>query len=279
MTLTHLSHPMQSTLSIYFPTDPQDLLSNVLNECSPTALIAWPKPLQDTGREPDPSLQDIVVGCDDGSLYILRNRSRRRRYSSTSMRRSGSERSDLRPLSKYTRLLGVGNIPRSSSPSSTKSSTLSPMQLTRSRVVSGVSAERVEAPKNYVDFDDEPERLKGMLKGKGSREKAAKAPSALEEHLHADERSGIFDVSLPGTSSKILNEPRGVGSLRSPASSAASLSSPPSPSGFSVVANDDQSATWVPCLHIFPPWRSAGPITSLAYTGSAGLFLCLHKRG
>lgn len=33
-------------------------------------------------------------------------------------------------------------------------------------MVSAVSIEQVEAPKNYVDFDDEPDKLKDMLKGK-----------------------------------------------------------------------------------------------------------------
>jgi hypothetical protein len=51
-------------------------------------------------------------------------------------------------------------------------------------VVSGVSAEQVEAPKNYVDFEDEPDKLKDMLKGKSP---SVKAPSdtASERTLSA----------------------------------------------------------------------------------------------
>jgi hypothetical protein len=35
-------------------------------------------------------------------------------------------------------------------------------------IVSGVTKEQVEAPKTYVDFDDEPDKLKDMLTGRRS---------------------------------------------------------------------------------------------------------------
>lgn len=263
---------MSSTLSISFPTNSQDLL-DTFRDSGPAKVSAWPISPAAGGGDSDSPLHDIVVGCTDGTLYVLHQQSRKRRFSATSLRPSISERADMFPLTKSSRHLGVGHRHRSASPSSTKSSSFSPMQLTRTRVVSGVSAEQVEAPKNYVDFDDEPDRLKGMLKGRGHRDKPTKPPPLPDVHSHLDDK-----VSLPETSSKIVVESRS--SLRSPSSSPSTLSSPPSPGVFStIVTDDDQTIPWTPALHIFPPWTRAGSVECILPVHHPRLFLCLYQRG
>lgn len=103
----------------------------------------------------------LVVGCEDGTLYVLHHR-----LPSIPPDASESAPEVLQPLplkgsTKHHR--HSFQTSRSTSPStSTAPLLISP----RARVVSGVNTERVEAPKNYVDFEDEPDKLKDMLKGK-----------------------------------------------------------------------------------------------------------------
>jgi hypothetical protein len=63
----------------------------------------------------------------------------------------------------------------------------------KSRAVSGLSKEQVEAPKNYVDFDEEQEKLKGLVNDKSHKEKGvmeglvaqferAPAPKMIVQH-------------------------------------------------------------------------------------------------
>ncbi|EED81002.1 predicted protein [Postia placenta Mad-698-R] len=74
-------------------------------------------------------------------------------------------------------------------------------------------AEQVEAPKNYVDFDDEPEKLKGMLRGKATR----------SELLSPDvDRTAKIDRLSVSTSTRSIK-------AFSPAASLRSLSPPSSP--------------------------------------------------
>jgi hypothetical protein len=81
----------------------------------------------------------------------------------------------------------------------------------RARVVSGVSHEQVEAPKNYVDFEDEPERLKDILRS-NSKHKRTLADSILPSF----DRGVVIEQS-PGPASPTLlpilpNSPSGAAS-------------------------------------------------------------------
>ncbi|PPR04097.1 hypothetical protein CVT24_010670 [Panaeolus cyanescens] len=73
----------------------------------------------------------------------------------------------------------------------------------RPRVVSGLTTEPVEAPKNYVDFEDEPHKLKDILKGRAPREKQHPSDSASEKsnknstpQVSADKRKSMPPKSL-----------------------------------------------------------------------------------
>jgi WD repeat-containing protein 7 len=111
------------------------------------------------------------VGCEDGSLYLFHAHRTQERAPSVD---TSSRKRDSNPLSSATSSLSPTprhvrrgfRSPRSLSPASGRSPTFSPFQVTKSTVVSSVSAEQVEAPKNYVDFEDEQEKLKGMIKKK-----------------------------------------------------------------------------------------------------------------
>ncbi|KAH8822569.1 hypothetical protein DL96DRAFT_1745631 [Flagelloscypha sp. PMI_526] len=96
------------------------------------------------------SQDHIVVGSEDGSLYVFK-----------------SGPTDTAALPTLT-------LPDAIPPA------LSVMS--RSRIVSGVTKEQVEAPKNYVDFEDEPEKLKDILKGHAHTPKPS-VELGLEKHL------------------------------------------------------------------------------------------------
>lgn len=61
----------------------------------------------------------------------------------------------------------------------------------RPRVVSGLTTEAVEAPRNYVDFEDEPDKLKDILKGRAPREK-----HHLSETSSSTEKSNKLSVTM-----------------------------------------------------------------------------------
>lgn len=281
---------MQSILALtltHGQESQKKVLERSIAEASPTALLVWAstartESISDVDNVPPGVHQMMAVGCEDGSIYILDENplKRRRRYSSNGARPTTTDRTNYLYTTKPPQYLGVTKRPpRSSSPSSTKSSIPSPLQLSKSRVVSGVSTEQVEAPKNYVDFDDEPERLKGMLKGKNTKDKSPKTLSPSDAMQQRGERSDSLRMLMARLPTSTLDDSGTVLSTRSP-SSTHSISSPPSPSTFpDTTSSDDTNTCWSLSFHIFPPWGHPGQIVSLVYSAQIGLMLCLHQRG
>jgi hypothetical protein len=105
------------------------------------------------------SIRGAVIGSKDGTLYVF-NQSR----PPVAAVRQGSQPQLSRPTSPPLRQS------RATSPASTPSpSSPAPFNVSlRPGIVSGVTKEQVEAPKTYVDFDDEPDKLKDMLSGRRS---------------------------------------------------------------------------------------------------------------
>ncbi|KAJ7644581.1 hypothetical protein FB45DRAFT_898250 [Roridomyces roridus] len=92
---------------------------------------------------------------------------------------------------------------RSTSPSPSKA----PFNVTsRSRIVSGITAAQVEAPKNYVDFDDEADKLKDMLKGRSHKERPSPA-SAPAKRGDAGPKSLLSATNSPSHTPKSLSTP------------------------------------------------------------------------
>lgn len=141
----------------------------------PCALASWgftpqledvPSPPQDQQTTP---IRGAFVGCEDGSVYLFHPKLGVK-TDLISPFRFNFEPMDTPLHTRPTTPSVTSYLGRNSSAFSSQSSlksTTNPFHLSRSRVVSGVTAEAVEAPKNYVDFEDEQERLKGLLKHKG----------------------------------------------------------------------------------------------------------------
>ncbi|KAH8114792.1 WD40 repeat-like protein [Phellopilus nigrolimitatus] len=124
----------------------------------------------DDSELPKKHLWGAVVGCSDGSLYLFRpdlSKSAKRKPPVSKRRFSAS--SDL-PYRRAPHLSFSRS--RNASPSASKTN----LTVYKSRAVSGLSKERVEAPKNFVDFEDEQEKMKGMIAERGVRDMKDSSP-------------------------------------------------------------------------------------------------------
>ncbi|KAG1739452.1 uncharacterized protein EDB91DRAFT_1135335 [Suillus paluster] len=74
----------------------------------------------------------------------------------------------------------------------------------RTRVVSGVSREQVEAPKNYVDFDDEPGRLKDLLKSSSKYDRRPRERTLADAILPSFDRGVVVEQSHVPASPMLL---------------------------------------------------------------------------
>ena len=141
----------------------------------PCALATWgftpqlediPSPPQDQQTAP---LRGVFIGCEDGSVYLFHPKLGVK-ADLISPARFNFELTDTLLHIRPPTPSGISHLGRNSSAFSSQSSlksTTNPFHLSRSKIVSGVTAEAIEAPKNYVDFEDEQEKLKGLLKHKG----------------------------------------------------------------------------------------------------------------
>ncbi|KAJ4498276.1 hypothetical protein C8R41DRAFT_877942 [Lentinula lateritia] len=178
-----------------------------------TILASW-------SRDDNETVAGAIVGLADGSALLLRS-------SEVQEKRSSHTKSSSPRLSSTAPSRTSATASRSNSPSGSHSSHISPFSVTqRSRVVSGITSEQVEAPKNYIDFDDEPEKLKDMLKGRGPREK-----SSLDSHREKDGKT-TASAELKLSTRKRKEPPKSMlSATTSPALSPLSISAPPSPKG------------------------------------------------
>ncbi|OSC98008.1 WD40 repeat-like protein [Trametes coccinea BRFM310] len=197
-------------------------------QSTPTAIVSWGLQAVSTSelKSTAPGARGVAVGCKDGSVFVLRSTAGASPPNiSVSIPPNESLPGPVTSPTSPRRHRGLGHpSSRSASPSSIKSA-LSPFQVTRSRVVSGVSTESAEAPKNYVDFDDEPERLKGMLKGRGGRERHSSTSRSRPE------KESIASALAASSGSNLRKDDTRsyLSAALSPSSSTLSLSNPPSP--------------------------------------------------
>jgi hypothetical protein len=134
-----------------------------LTRSKASVLKCWKHNNPETGNCNEPVRAAGVLGCHDGSLFLFHY------FSPTSdvpplpsAKRNRPPRRALNPLD-LTRAVPQPGSPSSRSPP--------PFVAPRSRVVSGITTEQVEAPKVFVDFEDEAGRLKSMLEGRAPKEK------------------------------------------------------------------------------------------------------------
>lgn len=141
----------------------------------------------------------VVIGSEDGTLYVF-----------IQSRPAAAAVEPQRPTSQHSRPTSPLLLEsRATSRDSIRSApTSAPFSVTpRARIVSGVTAEQVEAPKNYVDFDDEPDKLKDMLNGRNPRE-SKETPNGSDANMKSPtpsllgppkvniKRSGVVKPSL-----------------------------------------------------------------------------------
>ncbi|KAG1836125.1 hypothetical protein DFJ58DRAFT_735218 [Suillus subalutaceus] len=161
----------------------------------------------------------------------------------------------------------------------------------RARVVSGVSCEQVEAPKNYVDFEDEPGRLKDILRS-NSKHKRTLADSILPNF----DRGVVIEQSpapasptllptLPNSSSGASStsnnkdDPRSLlSATNSPAFPSGSLSVLPSPRQLSPFDGSPSCGT-VKASIILDPCGPGHAVSGMRYLETADLLVVLQESG
>jgi WD repeat-containing protein 7 len=218
------------------------------------------------------SLEAVVLGCEDGTLYLLRQ----------GHHHTPALISIDKPLlSRSPSPTPVPLSSRSRSRPRTPTTSLAPFSLTsRARVVSGISDEQAQAPKNYVDLDEEPEKLKELLRG------------GIRDSFSTDRPPLSFDRAastekLPG-SSKGLSSPSGsvrrggvkslLSATQSPALSNASLPSPTSPCALPSPSRPTYQLS-LEC-HIFPTRSGLGnAVVGLHILITGRHLVCLQSQG
>ncbi|KIK98529.1 hypothetical protein PAXRUDRAFT_800852 [Paxillus rubicundulus Ve08.2h10] len=166
----------------------------------------------------------------------------------------------------------------------------------RSRVVSGVSHEQVQAPRNFVDFEDEPERLKDLLKSnalnKQTRERglvdallsSLEKGSAIERQPPLPPSPALLPSNLepisPGSSKGRVDPRFLLSATNSPIITPRSISAPPSPlaAALQTVDIDEDAITLI--AHVLPPRCGVGHgITDLVCPERIGLLISLQESG
>ena len=212
----------------------------------------------------------VVLGCEDGTLYLLRQS------------HHAPPPIDIeKPLSSSSSSKAASSAPLSRSRSHPRSPTSShaPFSLTsRARVVSAISDEQAQAPKNFVDFGEEPDKLKGLLRG-GVRDSASVPPS-LDRNASGAEKQPAWSKGLSSPSGHVQrSEAKSL--LSATHSPAHSVTTPPSP----LSLNSPSSPSQVPYhlslgCHIFPQRSGTGnAVVGLRALADGRHFVCLRSQG
>jgi len=216
------------------------------------------------------ALEGIALGCEDGSLYLLRQ----------------NRHSISVPINIEKPLLSRSPSPTSvhihSRPRSRpRTPSLTPFSLApRARVVSAISDEQAQAPKNYVDFDEEPERLKELLKGS-----AKDSASTDRLPLSFDRKAATEKLPVP---SRGPSSPSGS-IRRGQPKSLLSATHSPTPSVPSPPSSTSHSALPSPSFplyqfslesHVFPPHPGLGnAVVGLHALANGRHLICLQSQG
>ncbi|KIP05194.1 hypothetical protein PHLGIDRAFT_164200 [Phlebiopsis gigantea 11061_1 CR5-6] len=287
---------MTVQLSLTFTEDPQSSIHTAFSQASTSCIL----PLRNdnvTGiLDPPEALGGAVVGCGDGTFYLFHaakpsakeppaNDERTAKLRSS--KAASSSRSSASPAPHRSRR--GHHSSRSLSPASVKSPTpFSPFQVTKSTVVSSVSAEQVEAPKNYVDYDDEPEKLKGMLRNKGGVKDRTMAdaftlggekvkPRGPDKCVEGGPIADAIETTISKTNLRISTS-----TARSSTSSITSISTPSSPSRTPTLrlADAPDFSPWALISHTIPSQKvPTGPISSLRAIPGCPIIVALFRSG
>lgn len=270
-----------STSRVEGPSNASSCTSTLVNEASSVANVSsityWLKNDQGspTGQQLGSfdAFDGVVLGCEDGTLFLLRQ-----------SHHTPPPINIEKPLSSRSSSKAASSAPLSRSRSRPRSPTSShaPFSLTsRARVVSAISDEQAQAPKNYVDFDEEPEKLKELLKG-GIRDSASggRLSLSLDRNTSAAEKQPAWSKGLPSPSGSVQRSE--AKSLRSAAHSPAhSVNTPPSPPSRSSPSTPSRTPYHLSLgCHIFPQRSGTGnAVVGLRALANGRHFLCLRSQG
>lgn len=250
---------------------------------NPCAIATWgftpqsedtPSPPHDHQRAP---VRGAFIGCEDGSVFLFHPKLRTK-ADLISPAQFNFELADTPLHTRFSTPSGVSLLGRNLSASSSQSSiksTANPFHLSISRVVSGVTAEAVEAPKNHVDFEDEQEKLKDLLKHTSPIKERPKLPllplttiSAGTQPRSPTKKKSDGRVFSP-THSRTTSHP-----INSPSSQTSPILTPPQLHVF----GDIYSLRL--CSHTFPSRFGPGKaVSQLRVDESQRYVVCLQENG
>ncbi|KAH9983707.1 hypothetical protein BJV74DRAFT_849553 [Russula compacta] len=218
------------------------------------------------------ALEGVVLGCEDGTLYFLLQ-NRHRPSALMGLERPLSSRS---PSPAPIRHSG-----RSRSRPRTPTTSLTPFSpASRARVVSAVCDEQAQAPKNHVDFDDEQERLKELLKGSVKDSASTDRLPRSFDRAVATERQPVLSKGLPSPSGSVRRgDARSLLSATHPPTPL--VSSPPSPTLHSALSSPFLPPYQLSLeFHVFPPRSGPGnAVVGLHALANGRHLICLQSQG
>ena len=252
--------------------DTRSILEASLARSRPVILEKWGDATLHRTHDNDEG--GIAIGCQDGTVYVL---TRSALSASTTIGPQVPQCIDPKRPKQPTRLSKASRPNSQPVSPTTVSSVLSPTfnVTAKPRVVSGITTEPVEAPKNYVDFEDEPDKLKDILKGKNPRERHSISDTSSERTPKSTASSIIEAVP---TSKRKHAVPR---SLLSAANSRA-----PTPPPFSAPESPQESnlgpdlCAWSVRYHVIPAHSGLGyAVTAIQFLSDNRYFAVLHETG
>ena len=252
-----------------------------------TRLLSWSTEDAKTGG--------VALGCEDGSIYLFLPKNSWDLVDRNSGPKVCPDQTITLPrLSQSSRPATPTPVLRASSPIPSNGSTShrvttglhGPFLPSKSKIQAEVSKEQVEAPKNYVDYDDEPAKLKSLLKGKGPVKERSVIDSIIpkfERNIHLDRQSAGKNIRLTLDKEEVKSYLSAGNSSPSwtPRSLSPVLSSPPSSALPNVIRNgDDPFDSLRLVAHIFPPRFGQGrKITGLEALERGSLVVSLQECG
>jgi len=261
------------------PLENWNIVESSCAQTQATVLVSWGL----SSRTESAEFRGAALGCEDGALYVFHPSMVARitpqilinsdpmSFADTDVVSSPPTPTKL-PHSHSSRLRS-----RSASPSSLAFHQATFNMTSRSHVVSGISKEQVEAPKNYVDFEDEPEKLKEMLKGKGIRDKTS-ADSLLpyfEKGLVIEKSPHLPPLLPSGPVSKRKDDARSLlSATNSPSFTPRSPSTSSSPS---LPSSDPSTYSLSLRFHIIP--RRPGAVIVVQPLDNDRLLVMLQENG
>jgi hypothetical protein len=252
----------------------QDSQINVLEiGCStadPTMLVSWGFSEHSPDEGGELPSKGIIMGCKNGTLYTFLPAPT---PPAPSIAHPSHQSSSPFQLSRHSRSGSRSDPP--TSPTTLQVTHVLP----RSRVVSGLSPEKVEAPKNMLGSDDFG-KLREMLKGR-SKDKVVNndGPSASSDIRHVPPTLPFPVMETGESTSKHKSGPRSLlSATNSPAFSPRSLSSPASPKLPPTPPAPNLRSNEL-CLHchVIVPGSACGSVTGIHLMGDR--FATLQSSG